>query len=480
MRTITTSDTDTDAISKLFRTSIKLDSVDRRLAVRCQKILDILLTSPESSFPQAYKENKHQLKLLYRFFSNPRVKDEEIFKAGLQDTLEKVDLLDDLIIVAQDTSEFEFNSKPETNLGYLHKLKNNGFLCHSALAITSDGLPLGLLWQQKWIRDRQEFGKKKERFKKSLQEKESYRWLKCLQDLDILNQSLDRPKHFLVTADRESDILELLFFKPKTNIDILVRCSHNRLLKNDKEGRGGGGEGEGGGEGGKGEKEQKSKKLFDELAKKPILGKVILTIGHSGHLPTRDITFNLRWIKVDLGGDKPISLVQASNQEQGLDWKLLTSLPVESAGDAQKIVYYYHLRWLIERFHFVLKSGCKVEELQLQESDRLFKALDLYNLVATRILLLTYLARLMPNLSCLFFFTTVEWQIIYTFVHKKPPKLKQVPNIQEVTKWLAQMGGYLPNKGSPPGAKTIWVGLKILYNLVEYENIKGRLDEGNG
>jgi len=449
---------DPDLISKLFRTSIKLDSVDRRLAIRCQKILDTLLASPESSFPQAYKENKHQLKLLYRFFSNPRVKDEEIFKASLQDTLEKVALLDELVIVAQDTSEFEFNSKPETNLGYLHKLKHNGFLCHSALAISSDGLPLGLLWQQKWIRDRQDYGKKKDRAKKPLQEKESFRWLKCLQDLDSLNQSLQKPKHFLVTADRESDILELLLFNPKTKIDILVRCSHNRVLRNEEE---------------KGkDTQQKSKKLFDQLAKQPTLGQVTLTIGHSGHLPTREITFDLKWTKVNLGSDRIIFLVQAVNQEHNLDWKLLTSLPVDTVQEAQQVVYYYHLRWLIERFHFVLKSGCKVEELQLQESDRLFKALDLYNLVTTRILLLTYLARLMPKLSCLYFFSTLEWQIIYVFVHKKQPKLKQIPTIHEVTKWLAQMGGYLPNKTSPPGAKTIWTGLKVLYNLVEYENIK--------
>jgi hypothetical protein len=84
--------------------------------------------------------------------------------------------------------------------------------------------------------------------------------------------------------------------------------------------------------------------------------------------PLERSTFDLKWTKVNLGSDKTIFLVQAANQEHNLDWKLLTSLPVDTVQEAQQIVYYYHLRWLIERFHFVLKSGCKVEELQLQES----------------------------------------------------------------------------------------------------------------
>jgi hypothetical protein len=43
-----------------------------------------------------------------------------------------------------------------------------------------------------------------------------------------------------------------------------------------------------------------------------------------------------------------------------------------------------HWSWLIERFHFVLKSGCRFEDLQLENAERLKRALGI---VAWRLLL---------------------------------------------------------------------------------------------
>src|SRR5205814_7565827 len=55
-------------------------------------------------------------------------------------------------------------------------------------------------------------------------------------------------------------------------------------------------------------------------------------------------------------------------------WLLLTSLPVETAEQALACVGYYRLRWIVERYHFVLKSGCRIERLQLETADRLRRA----------------------------------------------------------------------------------------------------------
>jgi len=185
-------DTNPEFLSKVFRSSLQnnLELPDARLNNRCIKILEVLKENPNLSFPQAFTD-KHQLKLLYRFLSNPKVSSQDILSATYADTLLKLDVLDDeLVLVAQDTSEFDFTTKPETKLGYLHKLHHNGFLCHSGLAISPTGLPVGLLFQKNWTRDRNTFGKKKDRFKKPITEKESYRWLECLEHLEKLNQDL--------------------------------------------------------------------------------------------------------------------------------------------------------------------------------------------------------------------------------------------------------------------------------------------------
>ena len=83
-----------------------------------------------------------------------------------------------------------------------------------------------------------------------------------------------------------------------------------------------------------------------------------------------------------------------------VEWLLLTNLPVQSAKEAQEKVQWYVCRWQIEVYFRILKSGCKVEELQLQERDRLEVALALYMIVAWRVLYLIMLGRTLPELSC--------------------------------------------------------------------------------
>jgi len=453
-------------LASLFKLS-KLEHLktsDCRLSVRCKKILETIRKNPNRSFPQVI-QNRNQLKLLYRFFSNDNINHQEILEATYQDTLSKLDLLDsdEMILVAQDTSEFDFTNRPNTNLGYLHKKKHNGFLSHSGLAITSSGLPVGLLFQKNWIRNRDEFGKKHDRARKPLKEKESYRWLECLEHLDKLNNTLiknsHKPKHFLVVGDRESDILEVLKYQSETNIDILVRCRHDRLLDSSKK-----------------YKNKHIGKLFELLKDQEVKGTLELEIGHSGQLPERNIILNLKWSSIFI--DKQIFwVVEASNKDKDVSWRLITTIQITNQEEAKQIVYFYHLRWLIERFHYVLKSGCQIEDLQLEEEQSLFKALTIYNIIASDILLVTYFARLLPDLSCLIFFTELEWKTIYTYVnHHRPKHNKPTPNIQEVTKWLGVMGGYIPNKKHPPGVKAIWTGLTVLKELVRYELIlqKGR------
>jgi hypothetical protein len=73
--------------------------------------------------------------------------------------------------------------------------------------------------------------------------------------------------------------------------------------------------------------------------------------------------------------------------EKAIAWLLLTTLEVTSFGQAERCLRWYSYRWLIERYHYTLKSGCRLEQLQLERADRLERALATYAIVAWRLLL---------------------------------------------------------------------------------------------
>lgn len=124
-------------------------------------------------------------------------------------------------------------------------------------------------------------------------------------------------------------------------------------------------------------------------------------------------------------------------------WLLLATFPVETFDDAVRCLRYYSYRWLIERYHFVLKSGCGLEKLQLEAADRIHRALSTYCIVAWRLLWLTYEARYAPDSPC-----------------------DRVLEIHEAVVLIARLGGFLARKSDgEPGVKTIWRGLRRLHDI---------------
>jgi len=151
---------------------------------------------------------------------------------------------------------------------------------------------------------------------------------------------------------------------------------------------------------------------------------------------------------------------------EGLEWLLLTTLAVLNFDQACEVIRYYTLRWLIERFHFVLKSGCALEDRQLHTADRLQRFLALANVVAWRWLWLTYLGRGRPDLPCTVAFEAYEWQALYAYVHKTAILPNTPPTLQQATLWVAQLGGFLSRKGDGyPGVKVLWRGWQRLFDI---------------
>lgn len=152
---------------------------------------------------------------------------------------------------------------------------------------------------------------------------------------------------------------------------------------------------------------------------------------------------------------------------QPVQWLLLTTLPVASLAEAERVVRWYSYRWRIERYHFVLKSGCKLEELPLETAQRLRRALSLYAMVAARLLHLTYRARQEPESSCEPAVSREEWHVLWQHFCPGQPLPAQVPSLRQAIGWIARLGGFLGRKhDGEPGVKVLWRGLRTLRAMV--------------
>ncbi len=120
--------------------------------------------------------------------------------------------------------------------------------------------------------------------------------------------------------------------------------------------------------------------------------------------------------------------VGGPGDDTDLSWLLITTLPIETVEDVLRVIDYYVARWTVEIYFRTLKTGCRVEDIQLETTDRLKRCLAFYKIIAWRVLYLTYLNRTCPKLPCTAVFDESEWKSVWRVVTKKqlpknPPKL---------------------------------------------------------
>lgn len=433
-----------------------VDFNDLRLSKRLFRLVDDLAAHPTASIPQACG-SWTATKGAYRFLDSQPVTPKAIRSAHQHSTLARL-ALQTTVLVIQDTTELDFTSHPATTeLGYLDHPKHRGLKVHSALAATTEGLPLGLLHQEVWTRDLATLGKKHQRAKRETAEKESQRWLTAL---SATLESIPDDIQVITIADREADFYPLFAAERRVGAELLIRAAHNRRVDAD------------------------SQLLEQAIAAAPKRGMVTLSVPRRDEQPARVANLSLRWTSVTFGAPHntkqrsrlpqvTVQVVVAEESEapagvKPLRWVLLTTLEVENWEQALQIVRYYRLRWLIERYHFVLKSGCGIEKLQLEKAERLQRALAVYCVVAWRLLWLTYLARQERDEQCTVVLAKHEWQALYCTIHQTATAPARVPTLRQAVGWIAQLGGFLARKGDgEPGVQTIWRGLRRLEDIAQ-------------
>ena len=411
----------------------------------------------------AASDNKAEAKAIYRLIDNNKVTEEVVLKAHRKATIQRMKESGEQIILSiQDTTTLNYTSHKETEgLGdFGATIDSRGLIVHSALAVTTQGIAIGLLDQKIWTRDPAERGKRKDKRQKPIEEKESYKWL---QSMDKSRSGIPEGIRLVHVGDREADVYEFYDHALSNNQDFLVRVVQNRKTTEDL-------------------------KLFDKVKNVPSAGEIIVEIPRDTrrNLPKRKATLELRYCNVTVL--EPVSTlkefrknaslalsivyVQEINPREGIEpieWYLATSMDIANVDEAMERVRWYVHRWKIERFHYILKNGCKIEELQARTAERLQKLILMYSIISVRILSMTYLARQMPETPCTELMEEQEWKVLYCIANKTSKAPSTIPTMKEVVSYLAKLGGFLGRKGDgEPGAKVIWKGLNELNIVLEH------------
>lgn len=428
---------------------------DARRTNRFMKIVSNLSDKPTSSVPEA-SGTWAETKATYDFWDSPYVKPAQLRKGHVDATLSRIKN-HQIILAIQDTTELNYTThKAVKGVGYLDSKYAHGLKVHSTLAATTEGLPLGIIDQYVWARSPKSLGKAAQRSQKLTEEKESQRWLDALKNtLSIIPDS----QQVVTIADREADFYDLFACANREGADFLIRATQNRCL------------------------ESSSNHLKEEMELVEPQVTMTVELKRNPTRPSREATLTIRYKTLTIQPPQnrpkqeklsPIKLQfilvresEPPSESEAIEWWLVTNLPITCIEDVTTYVKWYSYRWLIERYHYVLKSGCGIEKLQLETASRLEMALATYSIVAWRLLYITHIARLADDASCEIMLSPPEWQALYATIHHKSYPHSYPPTLGEVVGWIAKLGGFLGRKHDGfPGVKTLWRGLRRLDDIL--------------
>jgi hypothetical protein len=442
-----------------------LEDCTSRLESRLRDRLDVMIeqftAQPGCSIPRPAK-TATPMDATYNFFANEHVSPPAILACRQPSTRAALEACPRVLAI-QDTSDFNYSSLEETaGLGYTAGSSVRGLLVHSTLAVTPDGLPLGLLTQQIWTRDPAHKGHTQGRRKKAVLDKESYRWLDHAAAARV---EIPTGTTVIHVADREGDIYDWLAAPRPANAQLLVRVAQaHRIVVH-------------------GADDQKGK-LSEVVHAQSPLGTYTLEVPRGDDRPSRQAVLTLRVAAVQVQPPRnakkrstlrpvPVWVIEAVEEnppagQTQLCWRLVTTEAVTTLEEIIRALQEYVIRWRIERFHFVLKQGCQVEQLQLETADRLANALAVFSQVAVLLLRLTYLARVTPEAPVAEEFTAEEVAVLDHCRQKQEKNARtRVRTLAEAVRVIARLGGHLGRKGDgPPGAKVLWRGLRRLHDQV--------------
>ena len=444
------------------------------LVKRIVKSVRIQSMAPSKTFFSAACGDQAAVTGYYRMIERPEeggFTPEAILSAHRGRTLKRMRGAETALLI-QDGTDLNFATHGGcSGLGVISRNKGGagtlGIHMHSTFAVDGNGLPLGV--------PRIEFdcpdGKKDKG--KPPEERKSARWLRGWRDASELAAAVPGTRVVSV-MDREGDIAALFAERQaEGGAELLVRAKHDRAFPD-------------------------GESLFTRMRAAPPDGEHEIRIdrasprrsargqkGFAGR-EARRATAQLRWQALDVPvpkrergrlGTGPLRLTAVHVHEpeppagaEAVEWLLLTTLPVAGRTAAVEVLDLYALRWRIEDWHRILKSGCDVEKTAHNTAERIKRAVTLNAVIAWRLSALTLLGRATPELPAENLFAKSEIAMLLDYAHhmgfslpcqETPgdmPELDAV-SLGEAVLLVARLGGYLNRKNDgPPGHQVVWEG----------------------
>lgn len=441
---------------------------DPRLGRRFDRFVKQLATRLGQTIPLACQDWTNT-KAAYRFLSNGRVNDTAILAGHFHSTRDRFAATDGPILVLHDTTEFSYTRESKRAIGILYKSfagkgKDGrprlhtvcGILMHSSLAVTVEGLPLGLAAIKFWTRSKfkgaNALKKKINPTRVPIEAKESVRWLENLQQS---TQLLGAPSRCVHIGDRESDIYELFCAAQESGTKFLVRTCVDRLA---------------------GDGQHTIAAAMRRIKVKATHQVEVRDAKGVVSQATVNVKYHRLWVYPPIGKQKeypPLMLTVIYAQEgstprgrERIDWKLITNLPVRSRTDAVEKLSWYAMRWRIETFHKILKSGCRAEASKLRTAERIVNLIAVFCILSWRIFWMTMMNRVAPDSSPLMALTRTEVQLLDRLIPGAKGKRRGVAVLSRYLTKVAQLGGYLARRSdSPPGNTVMWRGVSRLTDI---------------
>ncbi len=455
---------------------------DQRRTKRAVAMATAMAGSPAASLPMQMA-SEADLHAAYRFLQTPDISYEQLIQPHVQQTRAEARQTERVLLI-QDTTEVDYQQHPTTTgLGPIGNGSHHGFLLQSVLAVRpEDRQVLGLAHQEPFLRQPVPKGESKR--ERQQRPRESQVWERSVQAICVPPSGVQ----WIHVGDRYSDMFPFLSLCREMQCDFVVRAAQDRcvdvrieqadapLPKRSHHRRG----------------EQPNVKptaghLFDVVETWAAMGEQDLNLPASKQRKARVAHVKLSYGSLRLWPPETAASAdlrpmvvwvirvwepEPAQDVEPLEWVLLTSLPIQSIEQAWERVDWYRARWIVEDYHQGLKTGCRVEQRQLQSYEGLRRLLGLLAPTAVRLLQLRASARQSPMLPAS---QTLPAEVVQVVAAKAEVPVAQLTT-QECWHTIARFGGYLGRKGDgPPGWKTLWRGWLYIQALLEGVQLAARL-----
>jgi hypothetical protein len=399
---------------------------DARLSQRLVDIAQSKAEKPGRAFTGVAEGDWPAVKAFYRLIDHPdkeAVSMPNILQPHRERTVQRMKAQRTVLCI-QDGSDLDYSSLAQCKgLGVIGTNQTNaqsrGLHLHTTLAVATNGLPLGVLRAQCLASELKSPDDHRASWSVPIEEKETFRWIEGMRDTMKLAAQMPQTR-LINVCDREADFFELFEEQRRRPcVDLLVRANHNRGLMDEPF------------------------KLFEAVRQSPLQTKVQVHVPHQSarpklskkkarpKRPSRQANMEVRYQRIQLRPPKyyadkdPIDMwvihaVESSPPAgtEAVEWFLLTTVNITSSEDAVQCLRWYCLRWRIEDWHRVLKSGCAVERIAHDTAERIRRAIAINLVIAWRIMLMTLLGRETPELPPEVLFSDIELQVLRAYSKK--------------------------------------------------------------